>query len=139
MSTERPRFSLFIYFYLAIFFLLLGFLPVCLAATTDRADVPAFWLASLFWPVALAGMWVYAKRRCTSDHIRFNDGLLWVTASMSTGWLYFSFFFVLPVLFVVFFGAVLIALYGDVRRAPARSPARYQRLVHYFYRNRMRQ
>jgi hypothetical protein len=141
MSAERPRFSLTVYFYLVTFFLLLGFLPILLAATIDRATAPpAFWLASFIWPLVVAALWFYAMRRCSSDRMRFSDGLLWVTASMMTGWLYFSFFFVLPVLFIVFSGAVLIALYGDIRRrAPGYSQAKYQRLVNYFYRNRMRQ
>ncbi|WP_263365229.1 hypothetical protein [Edaphobacter bradus] len=140
MNAERPRFSLLVYFYLVTFFLLLGFLPICLTATIGRAAaMPAYWLASLMWPAVIAVLWGYAQRRCSSDRMRFSDGLLWVTASMMTGWLYMSFIFVLPALLVVFSGSVLIALYGDIRRTPGYSHAKWQRLVYYFYRNRMRQ
>jgi hypothetical protein len=140
MNAERPRFSPTVYFYLVIFFLLLAFLPICLTDSMDwAAAIPTFWLVSLLWPAALAVLWFYAKSRCSSDRMPYSDGLLWVTASMMTGWLYFSFFFVLPVLLVVFAGSVLIALYGDVRRTPGYSQATYQRLIRYFYRNRMMQ
>jgi hypothetical protein len=140
MNAERPRFSLFVYFYHVTFFLLLGFLPIWLTATIGRAAAaPAYWLASLMWPAVIAVLWGYAQRRCSSDRMRFSDGLLWVTASMMTGWLYLSFIFVLPVLLVVFLGSVLIALYGDISRVPGYSQAKWHRLVYYFYRNRMRQ
>jgi len=139
MNAERPRFSLPVYFYLLTFFLLLSFLPICLTASIDRAAaVPAYWLASLRWPVVIAMLWGYAHRRCSSDRMRFIDGLLWITASMMTGWLYMSFIVVLPVLLFVFPCAVLIALYGDIRRTPEYSQAKWHRLVSYFYRNRMR-
>jgi hypothetical protein len=122
------------------FFLLLGFLPICLTATIGRgAVIPADWLASLMWPVVIAVLYGYAQRRCSSDRMRFSDGLLWVTASMMTGWLYLSFIIVLPALLIVFSGSVLIALYGNISRAPRYSQAKFHRLIYYFYRNRMRQ
>ena len=71
--------------------------------------------------------------------MRFSDGMLWITASMMTGWLYLSFIVVLPVLLLVFSGSVLIALYGDIRREPEYSQNKWSVVVHYFYRNRMRQ
>jgi len=139
MNAERQRFSLPVYFYLVTFFLLLGFLPICLTATIGRAaTAPTYWLASLMWPAVIAVLWGYAQRRCSSDRMPFSDGLLWVTASMMTGWLYMSFIVVFPVLFVVFSGSVLIALYGDIRRTPWDSRAKWHRLIYYFYRNRMR-
>jgi hypothetical protein len=140
MNAVRPRFSLPVYFYLVTFFLLLGFLPIVLTATVDReVATPAHWLASLMWPGVIAILWRYADRRCSSDRMRFSDGLLYITASMMTGWVYLSFIVVLPVLLLVFTGSVLIALYGDIRRAPEYSQAKWYGLVRYLYRNRMRQ
>jgi amino acid transporter len=140
MNAARPRFSLLIYFYLVTFFLLLGLLPICLVAAIGRlAMLPGYWLASLIWPVAIIAMTLYAQRRCSSDRMRFRDGLLWVTASMMTGWVYMSFFTVWPVLLVVFWGSVFFAIYEDLSRSPGYSQARWHRLVSYFYRNRMRQ
>jgi hypothetical protein len=140
MNATRPRFSLFVYFYLVTFFLLLGLLPICLVATIGRlAMLPGHWLASLIWLVAIITLTFYAQRRCSSDRMPFRDGLLWVTASMMTGWVYMSFFTVWPVLLVVFWGSVIFAICEDLSRAPGYSQARWHRLVSYFYRNRMRQ
>jgi hypothetical protein len=140
MNAARPRFSPFVYFYLVTFFLVLGLLPICLVATVGRlAMLRVYWLASLIWPVVIIALTFYAQRRCSSDRTRFRDGLLWVTASMMTGWVYMSFFTVWPVLLVVFWGSVFFAIYGDLNRAPGYSQARWHRLVSYFYRNRMRQ
>ncbi len=140
MNVVRPRFSLPVWLYLVTFFSLLGLLPVILTATMNRAPAsPERWLASIAWPVVIAVLWVYADRRCSSEHLRYNDGLLWVTASMMTGWVYMSFVFVLPVLLLTFTGSVLIALYGDIRRTPGDSQTQWRGLVRFFYRNRIKQ
>lgn len=74
MNASRPRFSLFVYFYLVTFFLLIGLLPVCLVATIGRlAMLPGYWLASLIWPVVIIALTFYAQRRCSSDRMRFRD------------------------------------------------------------------
>ena len=52
------------------------------------------------WPAVIAVLWGYAQRQCSNDRMRFSDGLLWIRASMMTGWLYMLFIFVLPVLVV---------------------------------------
>jgi hypothetical protein len=63
MKAVRPRFSLPVYFYLATFFLLLGFLPILLTATVEREPVsPRRWIASIAWPVVIAAFWRYADR-----------------------------------------------------------------------------
>jgi hypothetical protein len=140
MNATRPQFSLFVYFYLVTFSLLLAFLPICLVATIGRLAIsPGYWLASLIWPVVIVVLAFYAHRRCSSDRMRFRDGLLWVTVSMMTGWVYMSFFTVWPVLLLVFWASVFFAVSGDLKRAPGYSQARCHRLVSYFYRNRMRQ
>ncbi len=140
MQTARPRFSLFVYFYLVTFFLLLGFLPICFVATIGRVAVhPRYWVVSLIWPVVMIALVFYAQRRCSSERMHFRDGLLWITASMMTGWVYMSFFTVWPALLVAFWGSVFFAIYGHLNRAPGYSQTRWHRLVSYFYRNRMRQ
>lgn len=140
MSIVRPRFSLPVWLYLLTFLSLLGLLPIILTTTMDRAAAsPGRWIGSIAWPVVIAILWGYAHRRCSSENLRYSDGLLWVTASMMTGWVYMSFIFVLPVLLLTFTGSVLIALYGDIRRAPGDSQIQWQRLVRFFYRNRMKQ
>jgi hypothetical protein len=89
------------------------------------------------WPALVGGSYWYANLRCSSERLRYRDGLLAVAASMMAGTMYMSFFMVLPVLFVVFSGSVLIAFYGDIRGGPGYAPARWLRLIQYFHRNRM--
>jgi hypothetical protein len=50
-----------------------------------------------------------------------------------------SFLFVLPALLVAFAGSILIAIYGDISRAPNYSQTQWRRVVGFCYRNRMRQ
>lgn len=139
MKVVRPRFSLAVYFYLMTFFLLLGFLPVILTATNVRGAAAAGrWIASIVWAGVIVGLWYYADRWCSSDRMRYSDGLLWVTSSMMMGWVYMSFIFVFPALLLAFTGSVLVAFSGNIRRAPGYSQTRWHRIVHFFYRNRMR-
>jgi hypothetical protein len=137
MSATRPRFSLVVYSYLTVFFLLLGFAPVYFIASVSQGI--GAWLACFVWLAVIAGLTFYAHRRFSTDQMSFREGLLWVTASTMTGWMYFSFVVVLPSLLFVFFASAFIAIYGDLRRKPEYARAKWHRLVRYFYRNRMRQ
>jgi hypothetical protein len=140
MQRARPRFSFFVYFYLVMFFLLLASLPIFLAATVGNlSKLPAYWFASLAWPIAIVGFAVYADRRCSSDRMHFRDGLLWVTASMMTGWVYMSFVTVLPTLLFAFWASVYFAVFGHMKSEPGYSQTKFHRLVSYFYRHRMKQ
>ena len=74
------------------FLFAVAFLPICLVATIGRlAVLPSYWPASLIWPAVIIVLAFYAHLCCSSDRMRFRDGLLWVTASMMTGWVYMSF------------------------------------------------
>lgn len=139
MSNARSRFSPLVYFYVVLFFSILALLPVWVAfATNLGALLPLpYRLGSLIWLALVgAGYW-YANLRCSSERLRYRDGLLAVAASMMAGTMSMSFFMVLPVLFVVFSGSVLIAINGDIRGVPGYAPARWLRLIQYFHRNRM--
>ncbi len=139
MSNARLRFSPFVYFYVCLFFSILALLPVWVAfATNVGALLPLpYRLGSLIWLAMVGGCYWYATLRCSSERLRYWDGLLLVAASMMAGTMYMSFLMVLPVLFVVFSGSVLIAINGDIRGAPGYAPARWLRLIQYFHRNRM--
>jgi hypothetical protein len=67
-------------------------------------------LIALAWFVLLAVLWRYVDDRCSSDRMRYRDGLLWVTASMMTGWVNLSFLIAFPVLLFVFVRSVLFAM-----------------------------
>jgi hypothetical protein len=139
MSKTNPRFSPFVYFYVGLFFTLAGLLPVWAVFATGLGTLlpTPYRIASLLWPAVIAGSFWYASKRCSSERLRYRDGLLWVAASMIAGTMYMSFLLVLPLLLVVFSSSVLIALYGDIRRKPGYAPEKWSRVIHYFYRNRM--
>ena len=128
------------HFYLVIFFLLLALLPICLVATIAGSSMSrVLWLASLIWLIAVASSAFYANRRCSSERMRYRDGLLWITTSMMTGWLYLSFATVLPVLLFAFPASVFLAIRGGMGRQPEYSQREWHRLVTYFYQHRMKQ
>ncbi len=139
MRTTEPRFSPYAYFYVCLFFLLVGFLPVWTVFATGLGTLlpSPCRAASLGWPALIAAFFWYASLRCSSERLGYWHGLLWVAGSMLAGTLYMSFFLILPVLMVVFSGSVLIACFGDIRRDPSYAPDRWLRLIQYFYRNRM--
>jgi hypothetical protein len=139
MSSARSRFSPFVYFYVCLFFSMLALLPAWVAFGSDSgAQLPLqYRLGSIVWIALVGGSYWYANLRCSSERLRYREGLLWVAASMMAGTTSMAFFMVLPVLFVVFFGSVLIALSGDLRGVPGYAPARWLRLIQYFHRNRM--
>jgi hypothetical protein len=61
MQAARPRFSLLVYFYFVMFFLLLASLPIFLTSTIGHlAKSPAYWFASLIWPAAIAAFAYHA-------------------------------------------------------------------------------
>ncbi len=140
MSASRPRFSLAVHLYLVTFVLMLACLPMIFLFPAPCATIrPARWLIALAWFVLLAVLWRYVDDRCSSDRMRYRDGLLWVTASMMTGWVNLSFLIAFPVLLFVFVRSVLFAMVGDMRRSPGYSQDRWLGMVRYFYRNRMMQ
>jgi hypothetical protein len=118
MSVTRARFSILVNFYVLLFFSIASFLPAWAVFATslgNRFPLPCR-LAAVSWPAAVAGLYRYASNRCSDERLRYQDGLRWVAASLTTGWLYMSAVLVLPVLLVVFVESVMIALYGDIRR-----------------------
>ena len=140
MSASRPQFSLTVQLYVVSFFLLLAGVPILLRSVVERMmGGPGFWITAVLWPLVIAVFWFYADRRCSSERLGFKDGLLWVAGSMTAGWVYLSFVLVFPALLVVFFLSVLIAIVGDLRRSPTYPKATWSKMVHFFYRNRMRQ
>jgi hypothetical protein len=139
MDPARPRFSLFVYFYLVTFFLLLAFLPTCLVATIGRlAVLTGYRLASaqmaycdhrpgvLRPPALLQRSNALSCRTPLGNSV--DDDWLGIHV-VSHCW---------PVLLLVFWASVFFAISRDLNRAPGYSQARWHRLISYFYRNRMR-
>jgi hypothetical protein len=142
MSTARPRFSIAVHLYLWTFMALLGLLPLGIfLAAADHYQTPVplrWWSESFAWLVLVTILFWYANWRCSSEKLRFHDGLLFVTRSMATGWMVQSFIVVPCALLVAFFGSVLIAGFGDIRRSRTYAPTTWARFVNFFYQNRMR-
>jgi len=136
----RPRFSLAVQSYFWLVSSLLGLSPVGIVSSiASREDVPLrWWIASILWPVFLAVLFWYGARHCSSDKMRFHDGLLWVTRSAIGGSMFMSFILVPPALLASFLGAISFAIYSDLRSQPQFAPVKWAQLVSFFYRNRMR-
>jgi hypothetical protein len=141
VKPKRPRFSVAVHIYLWGFFALLGLAPLgILVELDDRISVPTgWWAASFGWPTLIAGLFLFAWRRCSSEKMCFTDGLLWITQSMMTGWTTFSFLVVPPALLAGFAGAIAMSGWAEIRRQPELAPESWTRIVAFFYRHRMRQ
>lgn len=139
LPSTRPRFSLAVQSYFWLVSSLLGLSPVGIVSSiASREDVQMRWcIASILWPVFLALLFWYAARRCSSDKMRFHDGLLWVARSAIGGSMFMSFILVAPALLAAFLSSILLAIYGDLRGQPAYAPAKWARIVSFFHRHRM--
>ncbi len=85
----------------------------------------------LFW---------YSQKRCSSKALSYWDGLLFVAAFMSAGWIYFALVFVPPALLLVFLVSVGLSLYYDLApRSETNAAYRFHQMVTFFHKNRMRQ
>jgi hypothetical protein len=141
MASTRVRVSGFAHVYTWLFLALLSTWPLAVPALTARHSfVPAStWASALAAVVSIQALFWYVRFRCSNQSLSYWNGLLIVSASMSTGWVQMSFLFVLPSLLVVFLASVLFAAYAEVRRVPAEAAVRFQALLMWFYGNRMRQ
>jgi len=136
----RPRFSLVVQTYFWLAFCVLGLSPIFVVySIANRTPVSLAWgIASASWPAIVAALFWYGARRCSTDKMSFRDSLLWITRSTITGWMFMSFFTVIPALLTAFLSSILIAVYGDLQRQPDYAPAKWAQIVSFFYRNRMR-
>lgn len=101
----------------------------------DITDVA--WNHAGMWLSAFGVLFAYANYRCSSDTLSYRDGLLIVGSAMRTGWSNSSLFVVFPSLFIAFFGSVLIAAYNEIAFNRANAPLHYEKLILFFYKNRM--
>ena len=143
MNSQNQKFPLIAHTYFWLFFSLLGLLPLIFLYLLSDSLVAtslmwAMWAASLAWPLFMATVFWYGSRNCSSEKMPFQDGMLWITWSMITGWSTFSFCTVPPALLSAFLGATVVAIYGDLLKRPEYAPEKWSRIVAFFYRNRMR-
>jgi hypothetical protein len=140
-ADARPRFSFFTNLYALLFVAAALLTPILWAAILSRHAVvgESAWLIACSSSVLVGVAFLYANARCSSSRLTFREGMLFVAASMSTGWMYMSLFFSLAGLAIAFAAAVGLSLYNDITRSPAQSPIVFHRVVAAFYRHRMRQ
>jgi hypothetical protein len=141
MASTRLRVPLFAHIYTWLFLLVLSVWPLAVPALLSRhSAVPSSTWATALAAIALIqiAFW-YAQLRCSNQSLSYWNGLLVVAASMSTGWAQMSLIIVLPSLLVVFVASIVLTLYSEIRGAPQEAPLRFQRLLRWFYGNRMRQ
>ena len=111
-------------------------LPLCLLlAFTAVSDAPpdaALRAGALLGSLALVALFWWVERRCSRHDEPYRDGLLVIAASVSLGWMAMDIVFVLCAVILAQWISCVLALTGD-------PPARFQRLVAWFYRHRMYQ
>src|ERR1700733_202059 len=87
--------------YVWVFVVVLGASPAIAVILMDRGSpIPVGdWTWAIVTMIGIQVLFWYAQVRCTSDKLRYWDGLLLVAAYMFTGWIYISAIFVFPALF----------------------------------------
>lgn len=141
MANGKPRFSWMTHAYVWLFMTLLGITPVLIALWYRRIEpvTTPEWAVAIASVVAIQLLFLYSQWRCSSEKLSFWDGLLFVSASMSTGWMYFSMAFVFPALMAVFVASICLSAYCDLVPSSKTAAYRFHKLIFLFYQNRMRQ
>ena len=141
-TLKKPlRFSLFTQVCVGFFFIALSVSPVAIFLLLRRgqpiADVD--WILPIVGVGVIQALFWYADKRCSSENLSYWNGLLFVAAFMSTGWIYMSMLLIFPALLVAFLASVGLALYYDLTFTPGKAAFKFHRLVHTFHQHRMRQ
>ncbi len=108
--------------------------PIVTLAIRSRGESVTLWDWSLAFGAVVALLLAFelAARRCTSPDLAYHRGLIYVGASLSTGWTLLD-----PIL--VFTGVVAAQLISCVLALTKDPASRYLRLIRWFYRHRMEQ
>jgi len=135
----RVKVGVFVHLYAWAFILLASLWPLVppLVAARHSAVPTHTWIIALGLVVFIQAAFWYVQHRCSSEKLSYWDGLLVVTASMMTGWMYSSFIVALPVLAFTFVASFFFAVYADVRQAPSEAAERFHKLVVRLYQHRM--
>ena len=112
---------------------------VCVLSNASEGSVTKrSWIIGSAWVISFGSGFLYARLRCSSEKLPYWRGLKWSVAASSTGWTS-SMVFMVPSCLFVFLASILIACYNGLRRRPDHAQEQFQRLIMFFYRNRMRQ
>jgi hypothetical protein len=141
MSGKRVKVSAFAHFYTWLFIFALFLWPLfALAIRANSAEVQTQTWVLGFGVVAITiGLFFYAWIRCSSERLSYWDGLLVVSASMMTGWVYNTIVVLLPALLYTFIASVYFSVIADTRYKTEDACVRFHKLVYRMYQKRMRQ
>ena len=137
--SGRVKVGVFVHLYAWVFVLMASLWPLIppLVVARHSAVPTSTWAVAVGLVAFMQATFWYVQRRCSSDKLSYWDGLLVVTASMMTGWMYSSLIVALPVLAFTFVASFLFAVYADVRQVPGEAAERFHKLVVRLYQNRM--
>lgn len=134
-DNSRPKLPFQFKLYVWIYLLFIAVLPIMIVI--GKAEkypwlLSYFWYAAV-WPLAASIIYWYTSRRCSSQQLRFFEGLVYITIAMNIGWVAMSiftgFFGVLTALFI----APFAALYGDYRLEQEFAGRFFHKMVLKFY------
>ena len=139
MAQSKRRFSDTTYFYTYSFLVLLCMFPLIL---NTKGAFPKDLLASSFvvavgCAAVIVASLILARARCGTPDLTYIEGLLYVAATMQTGWSYASLLVVFPALLVAYFASVGLALASLVPGRRAVAARGFRKLIQFSYRNRM--
>jgi hypothetical protein len=139
MTDQRKRPPLtFEAYYAAIIAFTMGLPLAVVASKAGDEPVPAaYWTFSETWFGVLLLAFTYGALRCSSKRLSYFNGYRWVISSMGTGWAS-SILFILPSVILTILASGALAFYGDIRRNRAIAQEGFQKVIGFFYRNRMR-
>lgn len=141
MQNRVLRFSWFTHAYVWMFLVALSTTPV-IAVLLLRRGFPidtADWEATIAAMFCIQVLFWYSQKRCSSEVLSYWNGLLFVAAFMSTGWVYFSMAFIFPALLLVFLASIGLSVYYDLFPSKMNAAFRFHQMIHFFQKNRMRQ
>jgi hypothetical protein len=136
MQESRYSFGPFPHLYVGAFlFVLLGW-PFLLVQPW-RPEYQHLWLDTAAISASSCAALLFAARQCSSEHLTFRQGLLFVASFMMTGWGALSAVFVFPALLTAFVLAVVLAAAGLLAGGRQTSSVWFQGIVAFFHRHRM--
>jgi len=138
-ANGKPRLSTFTRWVTVICFLVYMFLPLRLVVDMALKGpvAPSAWVKSFSWAAVMISGFFYAKQRCSSDELLFDDGMRYVASSMRVWGTSASFLLMLPVLFLFFLLSVVLALINDLLGRRGSTPENFERLIGIVYKHRL--
>jgi hypothetical protein len=141
MTNKRPQFPMYVKCYTWASFFVITALPIFLV-TADAAKMPipaSSWEKSTTWLFLTVCAFLYARHRCSSQQLYYNDGLMYVVYSARVWGAGTSLLLAFPAVLLTFIASLVFAIFNDLRWKPESTPSNFYRLIASIYRNRLNQ